>query len=85
MLGNDAKGLPGLSLTPAQVEQLSAEHDDVKDMVAALEAKALGVVTVSDEIDAPAGGSEEDSEEAVKVASPPKPERQGSKTKVVFE
>merc|ERR1719231_1041692 len=50
VLGNDAKGLPGLSLTPAQVEQLSAEHDDVKDMVAALEAKALGVVAVADEI-----------------------------------
>ena len=41
VLGNDAKGLPALSLTPAQIEQLSAEHDDVEDMIAALEAKAL--------------------------------------------
>ena len=41
VLGNDAKGLPALSLTPAQVEQLSAEHDDVEDMIVALEAKAL--------------------------------------------
>ena len=43
VLGDDAKGVPGLDLTPAQVEQLSAEHDDVADMIAALEAKAPGV------------------------------------------
>merc|ERR550514_2652330 len=40
VLGNDAKGVPGLDMTPAQVEQLAAEHDSVEDMVAALEAKA---------------------------------------------
>jgi DNA polymerase III delta prime subunit len=43
ILGSDAKGVPALNLTPAQVEQLSAEHDEVIDMVEALEAKALGV------------------------------------------
>jgi SpoVK/Ycf46/Vps4 family AAA+-type ATPase len=47
ILGNDAKGLPALNLTPAQVEQLSAEHDDVASMVAALEAKATGMIQVS--------------------------------------
>merc|ERR1712146_440671 len=26
-LGDEAKGVPGLQLTPAQVEQLSVEHD----------------------------------------------------------
>ena len=41
VLGDDAKCRPALSLTPAQIEQLSAEHDDVEDMVAALEAKGL--------------------------------------------
>jgi len=41
ILGSDARGVPALNLTPAQVEQLSAEHDDVHDMIAALEAKAL--------------------------------------------
>ena len=44
ILGNDAKGVPALALTPAQLEQLSAEHDDVHDMVAALETKALHVI-----------------------------------------
>merc|ERR1719181_1586333 len=38
ILGNNAQGVPGLKLTPAQVEQLSAEHDSVEDMVAAIEA-----------------------------------------------
>jgi len=40
IVGSDARGLPALNLTPAQVEQMAAEHDDVRDMVAALEAKA---------------------------------------------
>merc|ERR1719231_993742 len=40
ILGNDAKGVPGLSLTPAEVEQLSAEHDTVEDMILSLEGKA---------------------------------------------
>jgi len=51
ILGNDAKGVPGLSLTPAEVEQLSAEHDTVKDMILALESKAMGK--------APSGGTNE--------------------------
>ena len=38
VLGNGATGVPGLDLTPAQVEQLSAEHDEVEDMIEALEA-----------------------------------------------
>ena len=33
MLGSDVDGVPALNLTPAQVEQLSAEHDAVADMV----------------------------------------------------
>jgi len=51
ILGNDAKGVPGLSLTPAEVEQLSAEHDTVEDMILALESKAMGK--------APSGGTNE--------------------------
>jgi len=43
MLGSDVDGVPALNLTPAQVEQLSAEHDAVADMVTALEAKARGI------------------------------------------
>ena len=39
IVGSDAKGVPALNLTPAQVEQLSAEHDDVQSMVEALEGK----------------------------------------------
>ena len=38
---------PALNLTPAQVEQLSAEHDLVEDMVAALEAKLHTVVATT--------------------------------------
>ena len=43
ILGSDVEGVPALNLTPAQVEQLSAEHDALADMVTALEAKARGV------------------------------------------
>jgi len=43
ILGNDTNGVPGLDLTPAQVEQLSAEHDSVEDMIEALEAKAPSI------------------------------------------
>jgi len=50
ILGNDAQGVPGLELTPAQVEQLSAEHDDVEGLIAALEAKAP---STGEEIDVP--------------------------------
>jgi hypothetical protein len=38
--GADGSSVP-LNMTPAQVEQLSAEHDDLDDMLAALESKAL--------------------------------------------
>ena len=43
ILGSDVEGVPALNLTPAQVEQLSAEHDALADMVTALEAKARGL------------------------------------------
>uniref|UniRef100_A0A7S4R314 AAA+ ATPase domain-containing protein n=1 Tax=Alexandrium monilatum TaxID=311494 RepID=A0A7S4R314_9DINO len=39
ILGNVSQGLPAVQLTPAQVEQLAAEHDEVEDMIRALEAK----------------------------------------------
>jgi mitochondrial chaperone BCS1 len=39
--GNDHKGQPALNLTPAQVEQLSAEHDDLEGMLVALETMGL--------------------------------------------
>merc|ERR1719152_928540 len=42
IVGNEPKGALPLALTPAQVEQLAAEHDEVEDIVAALEAMALG-------------------------------------------
>merc|ERR1719473_288930 len=41
ILGNGAKGTPALNLTPAQVEQMAAEHETVEEMVAALERKAF--------------------------------------------
>ena len=37
--GNPSLGRPQLNLTPAQVEQLAAEHDELDDMIAALEEK----------------------------------------------
>lgn len=40
ILGNEARGLPALNLTPAQIEQLTAEHEEVDGMIAALESKA---------------------------------------------
>lgn len=39
--GDDNMGLPSLNLTPAQVEQMAAEHDEVEDMVLALELLGL--------------------------------------------
>jgi len=39
ILGSDEKGLPALNLTPAQIEQLCAEHDELEAMFAALEGK----------------------------------------------
>lgn len=75
VLGNDAKGMPGLELTPAQVEQLSAENDTVEEMIEALERKAPGV---TNEIH----GTSSDEQG---VPKPARPMRQSSKTKVVFE
>mmetsp|Transcript_21077 Transcript_21077/g.44965 ORF Transcript_21077/g.44965 Transcript_21077/m.44965 type:complete len:793 (-) Transcript_21077:91-2469(-) len=40
ILGDDEKGLPALNLTPAQVEQLCAEHDELENMIGALEGKS---------------------------------------------
>ena len=41
----DAKlGRPALKLTPAQVEQLTAEHDEIEDMISALEEKTAPLV-----------------------------------------
>lgn len=40
ILGNDTKGLPSMNLTPAQIEQLSAEHDEMEDLIKGLELMA---------------------------------------------
>lgn len=52
---NGGHGLPHLNLTPAQIEQLTAEHDSIDDMIVALEAKgkpplpfALGPRSISE-------------------------------------
>ena len=42
--GNHAMHRPALQLTPAQIEQLAAEHDELEDMIAALEAKGQSKV-----------------------------------------
>jgi len=47
IVGNDAKNLPALNLTPAQIEQLAAEHDEVEAMISALEEKA-GISSVKE-------------------------------------
>jgi len=84
ILGDGGKSIPALDLTPAQVEQLSAEHDSVLDMIEALETKAPRVAnelskerSVSTIGDLPTPGP----------GSPPTlmPKRQSSKQKVVFE
>ena len=41
IVGNAERGLPKLNMTPAQVEQLAAEHDDLEAMLRALEYKGL--------------------------------------------
>ena len=85
ILGNDAKGIAGLDLTPAQVEQLSAENDSVLEMIEALERKAPSVTM---EIN----GTKEDEPQPLPASLPPSPgkgpalvRRQSSKSKVIFE
>ncbi|CAB9527031.1 Mitochondrial chaperone BCS1 [Seminavis robusta] len=43
--GDGTSKRPALSLTPAQVEQLTAEHDDIEDMIAALEEKGKPIMS----------------------------------------
>merc|ERR1712232_78656 len=40
IIGSDERGLPALNLTPAQIEQLCAEHDELDAMIGALEGKS---------------------------------------------
>lgn len=42
--GDVKSNRPALHLTPAQVEQLTAEYDDIKDMITALEEKSAPIV-----------------------------------------
>lgn len=49
--GDGTPRRPALSLTPAQVEQLTAEYDDIEDMIAVLETKG-GNVLAADSTDA---------------------------------
>jgi len=39
IVGCEAQGFPALNMTPAQIEQLCAEHDQVEDLIKALESK----------------------------------------------
>ena len=39
--GDDMAGTMTVNMTPAQMEQLAAEHDDIEDMISALEAKGM--------------------------------------------
>eukprot|EP00747_Dinoflagellata_sp_TGD_P035397 gnl/TRDRNA2_/TRDRNA2_137837_c0_seq2.p1 gnl/TRDRNA2_/TRDRNA2_137837_c0~~gnl/TRDRNA2_/TRDRNA2_137837_c0_seq2.p1 ORF type:complete len:420 (+),score=110.21 gnl/TRDRNA2_/TRDRNA2_137837_c0_seq2:73-1332(+) len=43
--GNDQLGLPALEMTPAQIEQLASEHDEVENLIIALEKKG-GALTL---------------------------------------
>jgi len=42
--GNPRNGILPLSLTPAQVEQMTVEYDDVDDMIATLEKRKLNLI-----------------------------------------
>jgi len=90
ILGIDAKGMPGgrgLQLTPAQVEQLSAEHESVEGMVAALEAMAPRATNETSETTTKTTNAT-DGHGAPNPAEAPPPlgvVRQGSKQKVVHE
>jgi len=90
ILGIDAKGVPGgrgLQLTPAQVEQLSAEHESVEGMIAALEAMAPRATNETSETTTKTTNAT-DGHGAASPAEAPPPlgvVRQGSKQKVVHE
>jgi hypothetical protein len=51
--GDDDRGLPALNLTPAQIEQFAAEHDEIEEMILSLEGKA-GITVTSPEVPMPA-------------------------------
>lgn len=40
--GDSAIGLPALNLTPAQIEQMTAENDELEDMIRTIELKGFG-------------------------------------------
>ena len=45
--GDGSSNRPALSLTPAQVEQLTAEYDDIQEMITALEAKGNPIISIT--------------------------------------
>jgi SpoVK/Ycf46/Vps4 family AAA+-type ATPase len=47
--GDQLLNMPALNLTPAQVEQLTAEHDEIEDMITALEEKGSPLATLPSE------------------------------------
>jgi len=77
IMGDDEKGFPALELTPAQIEQLAAEHDDVPGLIRALEAKA-GIPP------RPEPSKPEESSKAVSAAPKPKLVRAAS-TSIKFD
>jgi len=83
VLGNDAKGIPALNLTPAQVEQLCAEHDELEAMIAALEGKG-GVEAAAPAAATPAPLTMDRGEPSDKPARPPMLNRMSSRT-VTFD
>merc|ERR1719482_2336087 len=81
--GDEAEGVPPLQLTPAVVEQLSAEHEEVEGMVAAIEAMA-GIDVGAEEASchgSTASRSSFDEIELIKEG-PPELERRSSKNQI---
>jgi len=81
ILGSVEQGTPSVQLTPAQVEQLAAEHDEVEDMIAALEAKGKPFVAMER-----AKSHTEEKESPAELMPPPaRPLFKTSSTKVYFD
>merc|ERR1719473_1522770 len=77
--GDEARGVAPLQLTPAQVEQLSAEHDGVEGMVAAIEGLG-GLVDAGSEASSEASSYDEIEDVVAKPTSKPELRKQTSKT-----
>jgi hypothetical protein len=78
--GDNDKGLPALNMTPAQVEQLASEHDEVENMVRDLEAKTQPHTATPEPLTTKTQSTTSTTSDAKKPGKPPVLGRSASRT-----